>query len=85
MNVEDKAPETVFRIIDRQTGKAQGVYSRACHDEFDFRSPESARSSNCHEIYQDKDRYAIAKYRVMYELIDPDCDSGSPNPVTGGQ
>jgi hypothetical protein len=66
--------KTVYRIIDRQTGEPQGVYSRACHDEYDFGSVEQARSSNCHDIYQDKERYAIAKYRVVHELVDPDCD-----------
>lgn len=64
--------EEVFRIIDRKTGKAQGVYSRACHDEYDFRSVESARGANCHGTYENKEYYKINKYRVVYELIEED-------------
>lgn len=64
--------EIVYRIINRATGTAQGVYSRAYRDEYDFASPEEARSANVHGVYADKAQYAIAKYRVVYELIDPD-------------
>ena len=66
-------PKTVFRIIDRKTEEHQGVYSRAYHDEYDFNSAEEARNSNCHGIYQDKGKYKISKYRVVYELIEDDC------------
>lgn len=69
--MEDKE---VYRIIDKDTGKAQGVYSRAYHDEFDFSSVESARNSNCHDIYQNKEKYKIAKYKVTYTLIEDDCE-----------
>ena len=72
--IKKKKPEIVYRIIDRETGEAQGVYSRACHDEYDFRSASNARNSNCHDIYKDKSHYAIAKYKVTYTLIDGDCD-----------
>ena len=73
MKPREKKPETVYRIINRETGDPEGVYSRACCDEYDFDSVEEARNSNCHGTYQDKKRYAIAQYRVVYELIDPDC------------
>ena len=72
----------VFVIHNRETGEAQGVYSRACHDEYEFSSAERARSSNCHGIYKDKTEYRIAKYRVTYELIDDDApaDNEGVNP-----
>ena len=69
MKIEEK---TVFRIIDRNTGQPQGVYSRAYHDEYDFDSAERARSANIHGIYEDRENYRIAKYRVIYELIEED-------------
>jgi len=78
MKPREQKPDTVFRIIDRTTGDACGSYSRAYCDEFDFRSVEEARTANVHGIFQDKNRYAIARYRVTYELIDPDCDPGLP-------
>lgn len=74
MKPREKKPETVFRIIDRDTGEAQGSYSRAYCDEYDFRSKESARTANCHGIFEDKIKFAIAKYKVTYELISDDVD-----------
>ncbi len=72
MKPREKKPKTVFRIIDRQTGEAQGSYSRAYCDEFDFYSPDQARTANCHGIFKDRKKYRIAKYRVTYELLDDD-------------
>ncbi len=74
MKPKEKKPEEVFRIIDRSTGEAVGSYSRAYSDEFDFSSCEDARGANCHGMFQDTGKYAIAKYRVTYELVDPDVD-----------
>lgn len=65
-------PRIIYRIIDRDTGEAQSVYSRACRDEYDFSSPEEARHSNCWGIYRDRVKYKIVKYCVSYELIDDD-------------
>ena len=62
----------VYQIVDRQTGQRQGVYSRACHDEFEWDSPESALHANCHGIHKDSDRYAIQKVIVTREVVDPD-------------
>ena len=73
MKPKEKKPETVYRIIDRSTGEPVGSYSRAYCDEYDFRSVDEARRANCHDVFEDQDRYAIAKYRVTYDLIDPDC------------
>jgi len=65
----------IYRIVDRDTKQEKGVYSRADnHDVYDFGSPESARSSNCHDIYKDKHKYGIRKYKVTIELIEDDTD-----------
>ncbi len=72
MKPREKKPETVYRIIDRESGKAQGSYSRAYCDEFDFNSVEEARTANCHGMFEDKQKYKIAKYKVTYELIEDD-------------
>jgi hypothetical protein len=72
MKPQEKKPEIVFRIIDRVTGDAMGSYSRACCDEFDFNSAAAARNANVHGIFKDEKKYAVAKYRVTYELIEDD-------------
>jgi hypothetical protein len=77
MKPAEKKPHTVFRIIDRSTGQPVGSYSRAYCDELDFTSASSARTANCHGMFGDKGKYAIAKYRVIYELIDSDVDGGA--------
>lgn len=74
MKPHDKKPETVYRILDRETFALNGSYSRSYCTEYDFESPSSARGSNCHGIYEDRAKYRIAKYRVTYELIDDDVD-----------
>jgi len=79
MKPKEKKPETVFRIIDRSTGEAQGSYSRAYHDEFDFRSVYEARLANCHGIFTDESKYRIAKYKVTYTLINDDCEVEEEN------
>lgn len=72
MKPKEKKPETCFRIIDKSTGEAVGSYSRAYCDEYDFGSLQEARNANCHGTFKDKEKYAIAKYRVTYELIEDD-------------
>jgi hypothetical protein len=74
-------PQTVFRIHDRKTGAVQSAYSRAYHDERDFDSVSSARNANVHGIYKDRREYRVAKYRVIYELIEDDCDAPSPEEI----
>ncbi len=69
-------PYEVYRIIDRETGEFQGSYSRAYSNEYDFESIKEARTTNVHGIYEDKEKYKIAKYRVVYQLIEVDCDKG---------
>jgi hypothetical protein len=75
MKSREIKPGTVFRIIDRGTGKAQGSYSRACCDEYDFESAQEARYANCHGIFQYKSKYKIAKYQVIYKLVEDDVDT----------
>ena len=72
MKPREEKTEIVYKIIDRQTGKSCGSYSRACCDEYDFSSPEGARSANCFDMFQDRKKYAIAKYKVTYDLLDGD-------------
>ena len=64
--------KTVFRIFDRATGHPVGSYSRAYHDKFEFVSEEDARAANCHGMFNDKEKYKVAKYRVVYHLISED-------------
>ena len=72
MKPREKKPETVFRIIERKSGEAVGSYSRAYCDEYDFYSAEEARNANCHGVFQDRIKYKIAKYQVIYKLIKDD-------------
>jgi len=72
-------PKNVFRIIDRKTKKAVGSYSRGCHNEVDFDSVARARTANCHGMFENDEKYAIAQYRVYYVLINPDVKDASKN------
>lgn len=74
MKPKEKKPEIVFRIIDRKGGYAVGSYSRAYCDEYDFNSVSEARNANCHGMFEDKEEYKIAKYKVTYTLIEDDCE-----------
>ena len=73
MKPREKKPEIVYRIINRSDGVTQGSYSRAYCDEYDFRSVEEARRANCHGEFENESKYAIAKYRVTYELLESEC------------
>ena len=73
MKPKERKPEIIYRIIDKDNGKAVGSYSRAFCDEFDFNSVGEARSANVHGKFQDTDNYKIAKYKVTYKLIEEDC------------
>ena len=74
MKPKEKKPETVFRIIDKSSGNPVGSYSRAYHDEYDFNSVSEARNANCHGMFENKEKYKIAKYKVTYTLIEEDCE-----------
>lgn len=69
MKPKEKKPDIVFRIIDNESGKSVGSYSRAYCDEYDFNSPEEARSANVHGEFKDKKKYSISKYKVTYILL----------------
>jgi len=73
MKPKEKKPEIVYRIIDGDNGNVVGSYSRAYCDEYDFESVYDARNANCHGIFEDEEKYKIAKYKVTYELIEEDC------------
>jgi len=69
MKPKEKKPSRVFRIINKENGKAEGVYSRAYCNEYDFESPSDARNSHCYGIFKDELKYDIAEYEVTYTLI----------------
>jgi hypothetical protein len=64
----------VYRIITRSTGEAVEAYSRGDDNGYGFSSPEKARDANVHGVFQDKEKYQINKYRVVYQLIQYDVD-----------
>ena len=74
MKPREKKPEIIYRIINNITNEAEGSYSRAYCDEYDFRSASEARNANVFGEYKDKTKYRIAKYKVTYELIDGNVD-----------
>ena len=74
MKPKEKKPEIVYRIIERETGQVKGSYSRSYCDEFDFSSVSEARNANCHGMFLDRNKYAIAKYKVTYDLIAEDVE-----------
>ena len=74
MKPKEMKPEIVYRIIGPD-GEAQGSYSRACCDEYDFKSVEQARNAGVHGKFKSS-KYKIAKYRVTYELIESDSTGG---------
>jgi hypothetical protein len=74
MKPKENKPCIVFRIINKESGDACGSYSRAYCDEYDFNSVEDARTANVHGVFQNRDKYKIAKYKVTYQLVQDECD-----------
>lgn len=74
MYPKENKPQVIYRVIHRTTNNMAGAYSRATCTEYDFNSPDEARSSLLAGTYQDKDTYRVDKYRVHYELVAGDCD-----------
>jgi hypothetical protein len=72
--MEKVSPKIIYKIIDRKTGDTQSSYQRGNYHKFEFESAYSARLSNCHGVYTDKEQFKIVKYKVTYEVIDEDCD-----------
>lgn len=79
--VEDAGHKFIYRIIDKETGKFAGSYSRAYHDEYDFKSAESAINANCHGMFKDREKYRIVKVEVLERVVFEDCF----NPVNGSE
>ena len=77
MKPTEKKPSIIYRIISKETGGCVGSYSRAYCDEYDFSSVEGARNANCHNEFKKRYKYNIAKYKVIYELLDDDCDNSN--------
>ena len=69
MKPKEKKPEIVYRIISKETGNAVGSYSRACCDEYDFTSVNEARTANCHNMFQDKEKYSIYDDHIPFLKI----------------
>ena len=67
-------PAVVYRIVNRETGDHVGSYTRGNYDKYDFGSINEARHDNCHGIFENRDKYAIAAYRVTYELIEAEVE-----------
>ena len=64
----------IYRILNNETDKYEGAYSRAAHTEYEFSSVRDARSSNVNNIFKNKRQYRIQKWKVTYELIKDDVD-----------
>lgn len=65
---------SIYKIIDNETGETEGAYNKSYYTQYEFSSPGEARSSNVYDIFQDKRKYRIQKWKVTYELVDDDCD-----------
>lgn len=72
MKPREKKPEEVFRVVDRETGEFIGSYSRSYCTEFDFSSAREARAT-IFDDFRTEDNCKIARYRVIYQLIEDDC------------
>lgn len=72
-------PKIVYRIIHKATGTAGYKEGHQFSDDtYDFDSIFKARDADFYREFKDKDKYNIAKYRVIYELIDDNCDNKNP-------
>lgn len=70
----------IYRIVDKETDEEIGVYiPPMARNEYNFKSIEAARNSNCHEMYKDKLRYKIRKYKLV--LVEDDCDPATEEEI----
>lgn len=73
--------KVIYQIIQKTDdgfftkGAIVGSYSRAYHDEVEFRSIEDARNANCHGEFLDKEKYAIRKVLVTYTVLEEEAGS----------
>jgi hypothetical protein len=68
------AEKTIYTLINNASGIREGAYSRAYYTQYEFGSARAARASNVNEIFKDKRRYRVQKWKVTYELINDDVD-----------
>ena len=64
----------IYKIIDRNTGGVQSSYQRSYWEQSEFSSIYEARHTNCHDVFLDKEKYKINKYKITCELIEEDVD-----------
>jgi len=60
------------RGADNTPETAVEVYGMSAHNTTEFESASDARRSNYHDVYEDREKYKINKYRVTYTLIEDD-------------
>ena len=77
MKIKKVKSKIVYRVIHKATGIAQYKegYSGFTDDTYDFDSVYKARDADFYREFKDKKKYNIAKYKVIYELIDDNCDN----------
>jgi hypothetical protein len=61
----------IYRIFNAKTQKYEGVYQRGYHDQYDFGSPDEARNSNVHGIYQSQ-TFEIHEFEIDEILTNRD-------------
>ena len=62
-----------FVLIDRSTGKPVDVYMNvSAHHQMFFDSLDEARSSNCHDIYKDRVKFAVKRVKLNVSSTDLD-------------
>ena len=54
--------KSFFKIWNKLSKQYEAVYSRAYHDVTEFHSPEAARHSNVHGVYQNEEVYEIHEF-----------------------
>jgi len=64
--------KTIYKIHDRETDRIVSVYHQFGGPQTKFDSVRGARSSNCHDIYEDESKYKVCAYKVEEVLIDGD-------------
>ena len=65
-----RGSRVVFTLHDNATGEQVGSYDRSCGDRYEWSSEADARRDNCHDIFEDREKYKVKRWRVTYELLD---------------
>jgi hypothetical protein len=74
MKLKQQEGHYIYRIVDNRTNEIVPCYFQFGGDIYDFNSVKEARESNCHGVFKDKDKYRIAKFKVIEELECDNCD-----------